>query len=232
MSTLTDFRTMIKAELGLDTLNSGSEQTECDRRVNEGVLDILRKTECYVTSATMTETSSTGDYDLDTAILRVKGWLWAGTGSSSVPERVSPQEIERMRAASVAVVATPASYYAVAGANRLMVYPTPGASDVVTIYYVPRPTAMTDGAHDPSDAPYGGIPEEFHPAIESYALAKLASMDDDDSSQQGMRYRAEYQQWVKDIRREVNLKAGPLPRAVINPNRRLRHNVYGRNDIY
>lgn len=182
----------------------------------------------------MTETANQGDYTLDSGIIRLKGWQWAGSGTYSSPEPVGVDELLRLRAAGVSAGAWPASYYAVQG-NLLMVYPTPSAADTITIYCTPRPTAMSAGTHDPSSATYGGIPSEFHPAIERYALWKLGSADDDQSSAQGERYRIEYEGsdgtggWVKTIRKYANAKGKP-PRAIVNAHRRRR--AYHDNSIW
>lgn len=234
---MANFRTSISAELGLSTTAAGADETEVDRRVNEGVVDVLLRTGCYVASATMAETSGAGDYTLPTACLWVKAFQWSNTGGSySMPARVSPEEILRLRAwAGTTGSALPASAYAVAGSTLLMVYPVPSAADTITVYYVPRPTAMSSGTHDPSNATYGGIPSEFHPAVEMYALWRLASMTDDQSSGQGERYRIEYEGqdgkggMIARIRGQVYRKGGRPGRAQLGPSRR-RHPAH--NDTY
>jgi hypothetical protein len=195
-------------------------------RANEAVVDILLKTGCYVTSATMTETSGTGDYTLDTGIMRVKGWQWSDGSTYSQPERVPIDVLLALRGNNSASTTWPASFYAVAGANLLMVYPTPAASDTITVYYTPVPTAMSSGSHDPSSATYGGIPVGFHPAIEQYMLWKLASADDDESSGQGERYRIAYEGqqgdggWIKTIRKYTLMHGGKPSRVRVNGRRR------------
>jgi hypothetical protein len=144
----------------------------------------------------MTETSGTGDYELPSEVIQTKALSWASATVSIAgkPERVSPQEILRLRAFSTTFDASnyPAAYYAVTG-NLLMVWPTPSAADVITLYYVPYPTALSGASDDPSDSTHGGIPAEWHPGIELYAKWQMADSSDDSSSGQGERYRLQYE---------------------------------------
>jgi hypothetical protein len=87
-----------------------------------------------------------------------------------------------------------------------MLYPTPSTADTIKLYYVPRPTAMSTGTDDPSTATFGGIPPEFHRAIVKYTEAEAADYRDDQTSQHGDRYRADYQRWLGKIRKAVNQK--------------------------
>jgi hypothetical protein len=179
----------------------------------------------------MSETDGSGDYTLDTAIMDVKSWSFAGSSLTVVPERVSVEEILRRRAWDVDGVNT-ASMYALAGSNLLMVWPTPADDDAITVYYVPRPVLLTAESDTPSE-----IPAEFHPAVEQYALWKLASMNDDSSSGQGERYRIQYEGqdgrggMVARIRRHVVQKGGRPGRAQFHPSRRNR-TLYTQNDRY
>lgn len=212
----------VQSVIGL--ASSGNDKTLVDGWLNDGVVDVLLRTECYVTSATMTETSGTGDYTLDTAMLIVKSLRWsAADGSSdSYPQRVPVTEIERLRAATSTTdtTSTPASAYAVNGSNLLMVWPTPTAADTITVYYVPRPTAMSSASHDPSNATYGGVPAEFHKAIVLYAKWWAGDFADDQSSAQGERYKQLYEDEIKRIRKYKVLHGGRLGRSLFRPSRR------------
>ncbi len=191
-------------------MSDAAELALIDQRVNEGVTDVLLRTDCKVISGTLTETSGTGDYTLDSSILRVVGWSWTSSGTVYTPDRVSVVEMLRLRQNNSTTGGTP-SAWAQAGANLLMVYPSPTAADTITIYYVPEPVVLSAAADTPSE-----IPDWGHPAVEKYALAALASYDDDASSAQGQRYRDDYEFWVQKIRRHLLLKGGPLPRAKVN----------------
>jgi hypothetical protein len=106
--------------------------------------------------------------------------------------------------------------YALNGADLLMLFPTPVSADVLTVYYVPLPTEMSASGNDPTSATYGGIPVEYHPALEEYAKWKMADYDDDSSSSMGAAYQAEYLRLVRDARKHLRQLGGrTLGRAVV-----------------
>jgi hypothetical protein len=88
--------------------------------------------------------------------------------------------------------------------------------DVVTMYYVPKPTEMSSASHDPSSDTYGGIPVEYHAALIEYAKWKMADYDDDGSSQMGLVYQQEYERLVRKCLKRKRRKGGrSLGRAVV-----------------
>lgn len=157
-------------------------------------------------------TAGVGDYTTDTSMLAIQDLGYtAASGASGPLTRVTPADILRFR------TATPASgarvgYYALNGNDLIMLYPTPSSSsDTLTVYYVPRPTALSSTsstAHDPSSETYGGIPSEYHKAIELYALAQAAEFMDHQPSQFGVRYRAEYEAKLVEVKRAMRHRGG------------------------
>src|SRR3990172_8813998 len=119
----------------------------------------------------MDTTAGTWDYQLDTGILHVKD-LWREDAAGAVFPAVhdSYLEILNLHYATTAAADSNVIHYAVLGSNMLTLWPTPSAVYTIKLFYVPRPTAMSDGTHDPSNITYGRIPTEFHKAIEYYAL--------------------------------------------------------------
>lgn len=202
MASLANFRLAVQRELGLDTTAGAADEVEIDRRVNEGVVDFLLRTGCKVTSSTLTLTAGTSDYTIDTGILHIVDLYLTSAGDVFTPNRVSHFELLELRRAN-SVASSPSMKYAVMGSNLLLVYPTPDAADVLTMYSVPRPVTLSAGANTPSE-----IPAEFHPAVELYALARLASMRDDQTSAQGQRYTDAYEQWVTRAKKAKNLMGG------------------------
>src|SRR3990167_9695542 len=71
MATLAQFRTRISAKIGLDNTASSADQSLVDSWVNEGVIDVLRETQCNVATATLSVSSSSGDYTLDSSVLMI-----------------------------------------------------------------------------------------------------------------------------------------------------------------
>ncbi|MCR4340858.1 MAG: hypothetical protein NUW01_13340 [Gemmatimonadaceae bacterium] len=218
MSTLTELEVEVASEIG--SINATDDQTAIRRELNRGVRRILRQPPyVYLTSQTVTP-GANADYTIATSILLITD-LYVTAGSVDYPlEKTSLADIIRLRQAS-ASSAGPARYYAQVGSNKLAFYPTPAAADTMTVYYVPVPTAMSTSSHDPSDATYGGIPVDYHDLIARYAMARLASFDDDASSAQGSRYWEEFNSGLAQMRRELNRHGGRrLPRARLS-NRRI-----------
>ena len=174
----------------------------------------------------MTMTANVGDYNLDSGILAIDDIYLTSSGSNFIVRRRETTEIVNLRLFQATTA--PIQLYAVAGSNLLMVYPTPIQADTLTIYYVPRPTAMSTGTNDPSTTTYGGIPPEFHYGLELYMMWKAGDAFDDESSSSGESYRRMYLgdptappgteqrdgfigTMKKDIRKKGGKHLGPAP---------------------
>lgn len=208
MATLADLRTRVTSKLGLDNTASGAEQLLVDSWLNEGVVEILLRTHCTVETGEMTTTANVWSYQLSTSILAIRDvWREESTGAINPVIRVSEQEILDLHRATSS---SDASYlrYATTGANLLLLYPTPSATYTIDLLYVPRPTAMSSGTHDPSTLTYGRIPTEFHKAIEYYALWQGAEYDENQGSQGGERYRTLYENYLAAIIRPAMRRKG------------------------
>lgn len=214
MSTsLAQYRTAISSKVGLDNSTAG-DQGLIDLWVNEGVTDVLMRTECRMRSATMTLTAGTNDYTLDTSIMKIYDAYVTVSGIAYWLEVCTVDDMLAMRRTTTANV-SPAQFYAVGGADLFMIYPTPATADTVNIYYVPRPAVLSVSSDTPSE-----IPSEFQKAVEFYALREAADMSDDQSSQGGATYQAIYEQWLRRINRWVWMKGNHrLPRASVRRNR-------------
>lgn len=204
MANLATLRSRVSKKLGLDETASGDEETLVTGWLNDAVLDVLVETHVRVArDSSVALTADVADYELSSTILAIHNI----TDSDGIPlQRVTEEEINQYRRASAS--ATSVMRYAVSGSNLLMLWPTPSTAATLSIYYVPRPTAMSSGTHDPSDTTYGGIPAEWHKALEFYALWQAADYDDDVTSAQGDRYYGQYQLWINKIRKHTRLKGG------------------------
>ena len=200
MATLTQFRAELAAVLGLDNTASG-DQTFMDQYINEGVSDVMLKVRFRVRPFEMALTADEGDYTLTTDILAIIDLIVTSQSSDYSLARVTPSDILDMR--RNAAGSSPARYYAVAGSDLLMVYPTPDAADTLTGLYVPRPATLTAGADTPSE-----IPAEWHKLVSLYALYRCADMDDDSSSDMGERYRALYENGIREARKATYTHGG------------------------
>jgi hypothetical protein len=193
MSTLATLQTDVSGVLGLDFDVNNPANGDGPRLkgwANDAVVDMLRRTHCYVTSATMSLTSGQGDYTLDTGILAIEDIYTTSSGSNFRLSRKSSTDLVNLRLFSVTT--SPEQMYALSGANLLMLYPSPLQADVLTIYYVPRPTALSNATDDPSTLSLGGIPSEFHYGLELYVQWKAGDAFDDESSSSGESYRRMY----------------------------------------
>lgn len=203
-------------ELGLDN-DPTTEQPDIDTWVNKGVVRVLQDTHCYVTSATLSSfDGTTSDYTLDASILELVNVHFSSGGTNYRLERLSVPDLrERQRVSSPS--GSPTMNYALAGANLLTFWPTPGALDTLYVDYVPVPTALSATADDPSTAALGGIPIQLHEAIEFYACFKGASYDDDQTSAQGQRYHDLYDKEITRYKKHIRRVGGQRnPRAVVN----------------
>lgn len=210
MATLGTLKTGTVDKIG--SIDATTDETKLERWANEAVLDFLLRTHCYVTTGTASLSADVSDYTLDTDILLMKhAYLSVGSDNHRV-QQVSPAELMEMRitGGSVSVSDSP-TYYAIEGANLLRVYPTPSGSVTLNFTYVPRPTAMSDDSHDPSNATYGGIPAEFHKALEFWMCAQAGDYDDDQGSGHGARYLADYMEYVRLCRRSLAVKGNVSP---------------------
>jgi hypothetical protein len=211
MSTLADLRTNVAAEVGLDN-STGGDQGLIDKWANAAVLDILQKTHCHVRRSTAAMTSGTYDYEFPTSILAVINMTSNLTVNGRMT-RLTVPEIEELRGASGQLA--PARYYAVLGDDFYTVYPTPSTGEVVTFIYVPKPTVMSSGTHDPSDNTYGGIPAWAHDTIELYMLYRAARYDNHGPSKNGDAYNLAYKEslaWVKKMARDQGGSLLPVAR--------------------
>lgn len=204
MATLTELQTTVVRQIG--SINATDDATEINKYLNRGVRYVLRNTHCYQTEVTVTP-GAADNYTLASTILDIVDASFTSNSENYELERRTPAEIRRMRRASASTDG-PTRYYALAGANLMMFYPQPGASDTLSLLQVPAPTAMSSGSHDPSNATYGGIPEDYHDLIELYACWQLAMVDDDSSSQMGRDYKALLDLGIAAARREIERRGG------------------------
>jgi hypothetical protein len=211
MSTLTELITSVTRRTGNDDTTGIAEY------INEAYVDVLLRTKCSVIEDTLPLTAGDADYTLDpddvlevTEVAKV-----ASGGVDYLLERVTPQEILRLRANSVS--SSPCTRYATDGMT-LMLWPTPAAADVLSYYVIAAVSPLT-GSNSPDS-----IPPQWHKALFWYACAEASDDRDDESSGQGQLYRARYEQMLIEIRKNMNRMGGRrLPRSTIGAGRSVPH---------
>lgn len=213
-------------KLSLNTTAGDTELAYLQDLANEGVVDVLLKTHCRVEIGELTMVVGQKDYRLDTTVLAIL--THTIEASTSPITLVTPADINDMRRAST--VASPVRYLAFEG-DLVMVYPTPSEADIIRFLFVARPTAMTQDSHDPSNSTYGGIPTEYHRAIEYYMLWQAAEYDDKAAPQKPLEYKSLYQAELVDVKKAHRKKAqrGLNPARVGYPGN---VNYPKRNDVY
>lgn len=220
MANLTVLRTTISGILGIENIvaQSGGDQSQIDYYVNEAIRQILLDTGCYVTSTTVTP-GATADYTLTTSFLKILRMYFTVSSVQYPLIQRSLDEIIDLRRNTDSV--GPTRCYKLAGRDLLMWYPTPGASDVLSLYYVPYPTfPLSTGTDDPSTAAYGGIPVEYHRLIELYACWKMAIWSGDITSANGVSFKQNYLEGVGQMRRDFSKRGGDEMAGIPLPSRR------------
>jgi hypothetical protein len=218
LSTFAQLKNNVTLELGLDDEAGEDEDTLLGRRLNEGVRAVLVQTHCRVEVASTALTVGVADYELPVAALAMHRLVTNPDLRECVRE--NPATIHQLRESAATGAAGYAYSYALDGANLLMLYPTPAAADFLTLYYVPLPTEMVAVSDDPSALVYGGIPVQWHDAIELWAMSKLASYDDDSTSKNGADYMRDFELRITKIRLEIKKLGGrKQPRVRVNRRR-------------
>lgn len=223
--TLEQFRRTIGRKTGMDYGSAGVDRDLIDSWINEGVREVLIRTYCYVAAADVQTTIDEWQYDLSQNVMVIKN-LWRDGGDRM--ERVSAEELIDLRRTSGSGSSSTLRW-AFEGANMLLLWPTPTAVYDLDFLYVPRPTEMSFDSHDPSNATYGGVPVELHKGIELWALANASDHEHETTTQRGISYLAQFDEWVRRVARPyMNRRAGDLPRARVGR----RALIPSRNDTY
>lgn len=216
----------VAQKLSFDQTPGSEELVLLQDYANEGVVEVLLKTHCFVDIGELVLVPGTKDYRLDNTVLEI---LARTIEASFSPINVIAMDdmLDLRRGGNVS---SPARYLAGEG-NLVMVYPTPSAADVIRFFYVPRPSAMTDDSHDPSNTTYGGIPAEYHRAIEYYMLWQGAEYDDKAAPAKPTDMMALFEKECRDVRTKHRRKFGRgLPPARVGyPGE---HRYPRRNDTY
>lgn len=209
---LATFRARVSGAIGVDNTDGSTEQSLVDGWVNEAVVQFLVRTKAHARPAALSLTAEQSDYEMDSDILAMRGaWIEPSGGLQEIPLReTSPEEIIAYRRYQGINGDPSARLFALQGSNVLMLFPPPASSsDILHIFYVPRPTALAASSDSPSATANGGIPEEFHPVLENYVKWKAAEYANNGPSQLGQMWKAEWEAGLVQVR-VANAKRGGL----------------------
>jgi hypothetical protein len=204
--TRADLRSRVGGAIGLSTAAGSSELALIDGWLDEAVEQFLINTKCSVDTSQMNLTADEGDYTVPTSVLAFKRlWIVTADGTNVTLEQVSTDEIIDRRRYQTA--GSWPSVFALEGYDFLRIDPAAASSsDVLHMDYIPAPTSWNSGTPASDTPPF--VPSWGHPALEEYAKWKAADWDDDTSSQIGMMYQKNWEQMLKDARRQLNKLAG------------------------
>jgi hypothetical protein len=180
-----------------------------DSWVNDAVEQFNRETKLNVATAALSVTADVDDYSLPAEILSMQAlWYSSTDAQSALLEPLAPETLVQRRLFQ-AVQDTYPRYYALAGANTLMLYPTPSdSSDTLHVLYVPKHTALAATADTPSATANGNIPAEYHPVLEMYVKWKACEAEEHKPSDNGEKFERDWMSGVAQVRGDIKKKAG------------------------
>lgn len=196
----------VSAKLGLNMSAGHAERTEMEAWANEGVIEVLLATHCYTEIGDMDLTAGVSEYRMDDDILAVTNDKITSGSNSGTFRVVTLEEMIDRQASNYTVDRTGTSVVAMEG-NLLIVFPAPVSGTTIRYFYVPRPTPMTDDNHSPATADYGGIPAEYHKAIEYYMLWQGAEYDNKKAPMAPQEYATAFEGLCKQYRKYHRQKA-------------------------
>lgn len=166
------------------------------------------ETEALQDYATMTMTASTAVYTLDAGVLRIKQMYVtpSGQGQSRPLVPTSIEQILEWSSSNGASSSNTGSvtHYALLGTQNIQFYPTPASADVVTIYYVKLPTALSGAG----DVPVLQEPYVSNCLVEGACFQAAMFLKDPDV----MLYKRNYDEAMKSLRGHLRRKEGSMTR--------------------
>lgn len=204
-----DLDTLCRAvsdKTGLTDGTGTEDRTFLVRVANRAVREVLLDTHCYIVKGTLTLTAGQTEYQLETALGASALALLDYVQTDDTIRSLTPVTTGELLALRQRGAPGPARRFTLLGANLLIVEPEPEASATWSIYYVPQPTEMSTGTHDPSATTYGGIPDEYHRAIELYMLLEASERLHD--AELAELYRRRYDDEIVRVQKRTRKRAG------------------------
>ena len=173
-----------------------ADATNAGIYINDGYIDVCSRLDLGATSVTKNLTSGTTQYDFSTdwsitleKLLAVRYLQSGSTYSYGVTPASNLAEVLDLNQAGV--VGFIRLYYLL-GEDTIIFSPAPSTGDQVTLYYVPRPTALSAAGDIPSQ-----IPSQFQFRCLAYYGAWMLADNEDSAFAEG--YHAKYEQAVSDL---------------------------------
>ena len=188
---LQQMRGQVVQWIGLQDITAYDETTLAETLLYLGTLDLLSRTRCVARCVNLNVSAGIDTYTLDHSILALVDVEDGARRRARRDEVVSSSDAVVVYPAGAANT-TPTTFTLIR-ADVIRFAPAPTANGTIQVWAVLRPIQMTGDTDSPGQEQYGGIPDEWHDAIVTYALWKAADYADDSSAQQGERYRMLYE---------------------------------------
>ena len=187
-------------------LNATNDLSKVKDWINQVYAEICVEMEANISSATMTLTAGSASYTLPSGVSRIKSMYVTPVGAiQSGPIQLTTLDyiIRRRQAAAGTSTNGYITHYALLGINDFEVYPTPQAADVITLWYVKLPVALSANADVPIlQEPYASK------LLEYGALSEAADFKGDPSESE---YRQLFEVWKQKYRGHLTRKRGGQP---------------------
>ncbi len=204
-ATFQNLQDAVIAKLNLDAT---ADLTAVKAWINWAYADVCNDSEALQTTGTLALTAGTANYDLSTvasgAILRVKAMYVTAAGATQSPPLAYVSLADILRRRTSAGSGTP-THYTLDGLNRLELYPTPAAADVLSFYYSYLPTLLS------ANGDLQVLGEPWSKMLEAGALAEAADFVSDPLADQ---YRVVYEGWKGRFRAHLQRRATVVPRRL------------------
>lgn len=163
-----EIKTRVKRQFGDE---SGVQITNADilRWINDGQLEIVRKTECLEGLATTVTTVEDESYSVPTEFIRIERVTYDGNRL----QEITMEKLDELypNRDSSDVSGEPEYYYL--WSRNIWLYPAPSSAKSLAIYYIKIPNELSADEEDPE------IPVTFHNAIVRYCLAQAKELNEE-----------------------------------------------------
>lgn len=177
--------------------DSGVQITQADiiRWLNQGGIDIVRKTGCVQDHKQTDSVATDGSYSLPNDFIAVRKVSYDNSVLQATTLDIADQDWGQ-RDVTPIQGGTPQYYYIWNGI--IFLYPAPGAAGTgnLDIWYIRTPTIL-GGVNDTPE-----IPAKYHEALVRYALARAKELNDEHDVARVI--LADYENMLLDIKDETN----------------------------
>jgi len=193
---LGQMRGQVTSWLGLQDITSYDENQLTEDKLYQGTLDVLSRTRCVVRCVQLNVSADVDEYLLDQnimALVDVNDGLYRRYRRDQAETFAEQGTTQPAQYYGPATPIQPNVGFVLIRSDLLRVVPPPSEDGSVQVWGVMKPQQMSQDTDSPSDEAFGAIPEEWHDAIVSYAMWKLADYADDGATQGGEYYRVLYE---------------------------------------